>query len=55
MSTSDRKVVEPELKLLGSGAAFRTQLLATCICPRQSTLVMLTREQFVRIIASTRH
>ncbi len=23
---------------------------ATCICPQQSTLVMLTREQFVRII-----
>lgn len=138
MSSSDSKVIEPELKLLGSGAAFQAQLLAmlqgsqffgdfpaqeieiltkyvqaysvapgtvifresdrggfmclvieggaeifkqdakygskrigqietgktigemalvdgeprsaTCICPQQSTLVMLTREQFVRII-----
>lgn len=138
MSTSDRKVIEPELKLLGSGAAFQAELLAmlqdsqffgdfpapeietlthyvqaysaapgtvifrqgdrggfmclvidgsaeifkqdnkygskhigriepgktigemalvdgeqrsaTCICPEPSTLVMLTREQFVRII-----
>lgn len=138
MSSSDRKVIEPELKLLGSGSEFKAQLLAmlqgsqffgdfplleietltryvqaysvmpgtvifregdrggfmclvieggaeifkqdnkygskrigqvepgktigemalvdgeqrsaTCICPQQSTLVMLTREQFVRII-----
>ncbi|MEO7726081.1 MAG: cyclic nucleotide-binding domain-containing protein, partial [Burkholderiales bacterium] len=138
MSSSDRKVIAPELKLLGSGSKFQTRLLAmlqgsqffsdfppaeietltqyvqaysvvpgtvifregdrggfmcmviegsaeifkqdnkysskrigqiepgktigemalvdgeqrsaTCICPQQSTLVMLTREQFVRII-----
>jgi CRP-like cAMP-binding protein len=138
VSSSDRKVIEPELKLLGSGAEFQAELLvmlrgsqffgdfplqeietltdylraysvaagtvifrerdrggfmclvidgsaeifkqdnkygskriaqiepgktigemtlvdgeprsATCICPVQSTLVMLTREQFVRII-----
>ena len=138
MSISDRKVIEPELKLLGSGAGFQAELLkmlqgsqffgdfpapeietltkyvqaysvvpgttlfregdrggfmclmieggaeifkqdtkygskrigqvepgktigemalvdgeqrsATCICPEPSTLVMLTREQFVRII-----
>ena len=138
MSTSDRNVIEPELKLLGSGPSFQAQLLAmlqgsqffgdfpapeietltryvqaysaapgtvifregdrggfmclvieggaeifkqdnkygskrigaiepgktvgemalvdgeqrsaTCTCPEQSTLVMLTREQFVRII-----